>query len=245
MSNQEEKNITKEVISQVGKNTTVLFTFDTTGSMLQCINDVRNKLRDLAELMFQDIPNLKLGFIAHGDYCDKENCLHLLDFTNNIKDIMNFINSAPNTSGGDAPECYELVLNKAATMSWPESGGVMIMIGDDVPHSPEDNPDHLDWKEELKKLKSKNIKVFPLQCMQSKYRNSINNFWESLAEIADTSLLLLNDFSESSFNLGAVAYAASGDEKVYSSYMTRSCVNMSEDTLSNTSSLRSKLISDK
>jgi hypothetical protein len=108
-----QEDITKEQLKeQLGLGTNVVFSFDTTGSMRSCIDDVRQKLKDLSKEMFQLIPDLKIGVIAHGDYCDHDRCLIALDLTNDLGKILDFLHNTPNTSGGDAPECYELALTR-------------------------------------------------------------------------------------------------------------------------------------
>lgn len=151
----EKQNTTSEMKKNLGKPTALVVSFDCTGSMSPCIGQVRQKLRDLVEMMRQDIPDLRIGLIAHGDYCDGPNMIHVLDLTTDLEGIMRFIDEVPNAGGGDAPECYELALNRARHMSWPAEGGSLILIGDDEPHSPDYNlnTDHLDWQEEVKALK--------------------------------------------------------------------------------------------
>jgi hypothetical protein len=62
-----------EMKHNLGKPTAVVFSFDTTASMSPCLAQVRKTLRNLVEQMTQDIPDLKIGLIAHGDYCDGQN----------------------------------------------------------------------------------------------------------------------------------------------------------------------------
>jgi hypothetical protein len=128
----------------------------------------------------------------------------------------------PNTGGGDAPECYELALNRARGMSWPAEGGSLVLIGDATPHEVNypGNTDRLDWREEIKALKAMNVDVFPLQCMGAPHRLPENQFWEGVSALADTPLLLLENFNESSSTLASVAYASAGP-KAYGEYMKR------------------------
>jgi hypothetical protein len=216
---------TTEMKANLGKPTAIVFSFDTTGSMQPCIQQVRQKLRDLVEMMRQDIPDLRIGLISHGDYCDGPNAIHVLDLTTDLEKIMQFINETPNTGGGDAPECYELALNRANSMSWPAEGGSLVLIGDDEPHDPNypQNTDHLDWREEVKALKAKKVNVFPLQCLQADYKKGANLFWEQVSGEAGTPLLILENFKDSASTLEAAAYAAgsaaTGDAALYKGYL--------------------------
>lgn len=214
----EDQNSTKEMRNNLKNCTALVVSFDTTGSMSPAIKQVRQKLRDLVEMMTADIPDLKVGLIAHGDYCDGDNCIAILDLTNDLEKIMNFIANAPNTSGGDAPECYEYALQTAKGMSWPKEGGSLVLIGDDEPH--EQNPNNIDWRKEVAELLEKNVKVFPMQCLHNPHRSRQNKFWEEVSGLSGTPLLMLESFSDSANVLEAVAYSAAGDE-AYKNYKMR------------------------
>lgn len=70
------------------------------------------------------------------------------------------------TGGGDAPECYELVLHEALDFAWMDDWAhVLVLIGDDVPHEKSQNPHRLDWREELNKLRAKGIVVHGVQAL--------------------------------------------------------------------------------
>lgn len=208
----------KELAEAVGTVTDLVISFDTTGSMNPCIADVREHLRKLVVQMSKDIKGLKIGIIAHGDYCDGPNCIKSIDLTTDHDAVIDFINKTPDTGGGDADECYELAISKAADMSWSGSNGAFVLIGDASPHGPDypQNTDHLDWRKELARLKKK-TRVYGMQCLRME-RNPDNGFWEALAEESGTPLLQLGQFDESAETLGAVAYAASGDKKLFSRY---------------------------
>jgi hypothetical protein len=214
MSNE---NIVSEMKSNLGKSTKILVSFDTTGSMSPAIKEVRQKIRDLMESMTQDIPELQVALIAHGDYCDGDDCIRSLDFTNDLTKIMAFISDAPETSGGDSPECYEFALHTAANMSWGDEGGSVILIGDDLPH--EKNPNNIDWRNVVKQLAERNIQVIPVQCLYREGSN-VNKFWSEVSELSNTPLLKLESFNDSANVLEAVAYASAGDES-YTAYMSK------------------------
>lgn len=208
MQEETKPDVAKEMKSNLGGAANVVFSFDTTGSMNPCIQQVRQNLRDLVEMMTADIPGLKIGLIAHGDYCDGDNCIKTLDLTDDLEKIMTFINTTPNTGGGDAPECYEFALQTAKGMSWPKEGGSIVLIGDDEPH--EVNPNNINWRDECRQLLEKNIKVFPMQCLFNASRANVNKFWEEVSGISGTPLLMLESFGDSANTLEAVAYASAG-----------------------------------
>lgn len=207
--------VAKEMQANIGTGTHLVASFDLTGSMAPCIAQVRQKLRDLVEMMTTDIPGLKIALIAHGDYCDGDKCMNYLDFTDNLEQIMQFINNTPSAGGGDAPECYEYALQVAKNLSWTKEGGSVILIGDDEPHpvgypTKGDVKNEIDWRQEVKEMAERNIKVFPMQCLYNQHRTDANNFWEEISQISGTPLLMLESFGDSANALEAVAYAASG-----------------------------------
>lgn len=205
----------KEMKNNLSNSTAIVFSFDTTGSMRPCIQQVRQKLRDLVETMSADISGLKIGLIAHGDYCDGDNTIAFLDLTDDLERLMTFIDTTPNVSGGDAPECYEYALQTAKKMSWPKEGGSVVLIGDDEPH--EVNPNNIDWRDEVRQMLELNVKVFPMQCLFRSGNNKVNSFWEEVSQISETPLLMLESFGDSSNALEAVAYASSGEYEIYKS----------------------------
>ncbi len=131
----------------------IAFSFDTTGSMSQCIDEVRTQLRDIIQRLLGDVPFLQVAVMAHGDYCDEKEffTLKAVDFTNDVNKLTQFVDEVGGTGGGDWEECYEYVLRSARALSWaPGTQRSLVMIGDAVPHDAEYplNVLNLDWKEE-------------------------------------------------------------------------------------------------
>jgi len=198
----------------INSATEVVFSFDTTGSMASAIQNVRRHMEKTVEEMFQLIPELRVGLIAHGDYCDGTDCYQVLPLTNDKSKIYKFIHTAKNTGGGDDPECYELAMHLAKSMGWSDKHGgkILVMIGDASPHAANypANKDKLDWRKELKDLKEMGINVYPLQCLYAKHANDVNEFWATISETCGTPLLKLQDFSNSASALTGVVAASSG-----------------------------------
>lgn len=215
-----EVNITENINSA----SEVVMSFDTTGSMSSCIGNVRKHMEKTVEEMFQLIPDLRVGLIAHGDYCDGANCYEVLPLTNDKKEVYNFIRNAKNTSGGDAPECYELAMHLAKSMGWSDKRGgkILVMIGDERPHAVNypGNKDKLNWRKELNDLKEMGINVYPLQCLYNNRSMDVNEFWSTISETCGTPLLKLQDFENSASALTGVVAASSGTE-VFRAYNTK------------------------
>ena len=213
----DELNLTENINSA----TEVVMSFDTTGSMASAIGSVRRHMEKTVEEMFQLIPDLKVGLISHGDYCDGDNCYEVLPLTDDKSKIYKFIRTAKNTGGGDAPECYELAMHLAKSMGWSDKRGgkILVMIGDAAPHAANypANKDKLDWRKELKDLKEMGINVYPLQCLYSQYANDVNDFWSTISETCGTPLLKLQDLANSASALTGVVAASSGT-KIFRTY---------------------------
>lgn len=137
----------------------IVFSFDTTGSMSGCIDQVKNRLQDMMQRLQADIPGIRIAVFAHGDYCDESVYVtRHIDFTNNIGHLCQFVRGTKATHGGDFEECYELVLRQVQKLlSWtPASQRSLVMIGDATPHEAGYplNVQNIDWKTEVKGLKA-------------------------------------------------------------------------------------------
>lgn len=187
--------------------TEIIISFDTTGSMYPCLTEVRRNIDQTAKRLFAAVPNLKIGIIAHGDYCDARSTYvtkHLA-LTDDPNAVSYFVKNVEQTGGGDAPECYELVLNETAKkVNWSEgSKRILVMIGDDVPHPPAHNPGRLDWRKELSGLTDLGVLVHAVQALG---RHHATSFYAELANRSGGFHLNLSQFNEATEMLLAVAY---------------------------------------
>lgn len=151
----------------------MVIAFDTTGSMAQYIETVRQQVTELIPQLFEDNEDLRLGIVAFGDYCDMENskkfgkAYQSIAPTNDIKALINFVKKSRNTAGGDSDEFYELVIKKIVEETpWrEESSRTLLLIADANPHplgySYGDyvQNNKIDWREEASKAASKCIKI--------------------------------------------------------------------------------------
>lgn len=145
-------NLVKEKINEVLPKTDgaktegmldLIIAFDTTGSMRSYIEAVKKHVTKLIPKLFESNPNLKIGIIAFGDYCDMASrtvfgrAYQQLALTQNQDAIIDFITSAKNTAGGDDDEFYELVIAKIiAETNWRKRAEKAVMlIGDANPHA--------------------------------------------------------------------------------------------------------------
>lgn len=192
----------------------VLLDFDTTGSMYPALTQVRRNVIGLARALFARVPNLRIGVIVHGDYCDKRIAgsyvIKKLDLTTNERAIVDFVNNVGPTDGGDAEECYELVMREAQGFSWTVgSTRALVMIGDDVPHSPGEaqNYLHLDWRTELRSLMAAGVHVYAVQALGRRHATS---FYQEVARTTGGFHLQLNQFSQVADTLMAICLNQGG-----------------------------------
>ena len=169
--------ITGPTIDMSDKKAEVVFSFDTTGSMYTCLTQVRRDISNCVDRLFSEIgtDNLRIGITAHGDYCDEHTSYVTkhLPLTNKKADIVDFVHNCGNTGGGDAAECYELVLHEAAkdyawTKGWNKA---LVMIGDDLPHEPSYplNKKKINWRTECDNLAMMGIQVHGVQALSRKH----------------------------------------------------------------------------
>lgn len=150
----------------------MVIAFDTTGSMMSYIDAVKAHVKQLIPELLHTNPNMKIGIVAFGDYCDMSaptifgNAYQALNLTNDENKLIEFINNAEYNYGGDTDEFYELVIKKITEeTSWRE-GSVksVLLIADCAPHSVGYSCGRfvtnaqIDWRVEAKKSAALGIK---------------------------------------------------------------------------------------
>ena len=196
----------------------VVFTFDTTGSMFACLTQVRRTVKDTVQRLFKDIPGLRVGIIAHGDYCDVGHpyVTKTLDLSHDVEKVTKFVEKVEPTGGGDAPECYELVLHESRALSWKSGRSkVLCMIGDDVPHPPTypDNKKRIDWRNELGLLLEAQIHVYGVHAMPGT-RGHSKSFYTEIAKKTNGLYLTLDQFAHVTDLILAVCYKQESTERL-------------------------------
>lgn len=187
--------------------TDIVFSFDTTGSMYSCLSEVKRSIGSVVDKLFDEIPELRLAIISHGDYCDGDKTILTLDFTTDRNKIKQFVHNAPSTSGGDYPECYELVLHNTKDLSWRHDATMksLIMIGDAIPHDKNATPLKIDWREEAEKLANRNIQIFSVQCLNNGKKEPFE-FYSTIAKMTNGYHLFLDQFSYIKDMIQAICY---------------------------------------
>ncbi|CAL1527007.1 unnamed protein product [Lymnaea stagnalis] len=198
----------------------IVFSFDTTGSMASWLDEVRGRIQDLIQRLQADIPGIRIAVFAHGDYCDSHIYVtKWIDLTTDVAKLCDFVQNVEKTGGGDAPECYELVLKQVRTeLSWtPGSRRVLVLIGDNNPHEPHEacNKDKINWKEETRSLGSEGVTIYGVQC--GNYAQA-DRFYKTISMATKGKHLRLNDFGSLFDMMMAICYRESNDMTKLANY---------------------------
>jgi hypothetical protein len=181
--------------------------------MYPCLTQVRSEVEKMVVQLFEDIPDLQIGIITHGDYCDGPKLSTNLPFTSDKAKIVSFVRTAPSTGGGDAPEAYEYVLYLARnTFKWIEgSKRALVLIGDDVPHGPSyyGNTQKIDWRKEIEALQSIDVNVYAVQALN---RRHATPFYMEVAHKTGGFHLSLDQFHTTRDLIMAICYKQVSDD---------------------------------
>lgn len=205
----------------------IVISFDTTGSMYPVLAEVRRKIQTTVKSLFETIPDLRIGILAHGDYNDEPYTYRTLDLTNDINAIDRFVRSVDSTNGyGNGGECYELAMHVVANdFSWRDTATrSYILIGDEPAHEyawiirpygnhygrnypTEYQRVEYNWKNEAHALINRGITCYVVRCLN---RTDSKNFHDALANIWQTPLLHLHQMADINELVTAVLYKERG-----------------------------------
>lgn len=222
----------------------VVFAFDTTGSMAEYIQSVKRHVQTTIPQMFENTPNLVMGVVAFGDYCDMKNAndfglaYQRSNFTNNQQHLIDFVNKAKSTGGGDADEFYELVIKKITEETpWREgSKRLVIFIADCNPHEigyrhpyiPNGGINKIDWRVEAKKAADKGIQ-FDTFTISAHHQGQ---WMKELSKITNGVSLPFQSAHKTEEVLRAATYARGGEKsKVAFDAMFTAAVKRGDDEL--------------
>jgi hypothetical protein len=194
----------------------IVFSFDTTGSMSQCIKEVKRKVKEIVARLFKEIPGIKIGIVAHGDYCDKDETYLMkhIDLCSDSQKIIDFIGSVTDTYGGDTPEAYEYVLREIQKFSWnSDSMRALVMIGDAYPHDKNDNPEKIDWKEQVEEIKKMGINIYSVQALHWGDGKAYT-FYKQMALLTNGYHLMLDQFHMMNDMMLAICFHQLGSESL-------------------------------
>lgn len=205
----------------------VVIAFDTTGSMSSYLSSVRKHAKEVVTDLFKNTPNLRMKIVAFGDYCDMKsstefgNAYQETPLTDNVNELIKFIDNAKNTSGGDGDEFYELVIKKIVEETpWRTGKKSVLLIADCNPHEVGYSYGNIvknaqiDWKVEANKAAKLGIQFDTL---------SINGYkwYEELSKITGGLNLLFKSSAKISQIITGTTYARGA------TYSTKSAMSFS------------------
>ena len=208
----------KESITTSDGRLDMVIAFDTTGSMAMYINAVKSHVKELIPKLFKQNPDLRIGIVAFGDYCDMPSkdkfgsAYQVCELTDNENSLIEFITNAQDTYGGDSNEFYELVIKKIVEeTNWREgSTKAVLLIADAEPHevgysySDRVVNNQIDWREEAKKAAEKGIKFDTLIINKTEW-------YKELSEITNGVSAPFSTSSKTSQLVEAAALARGGE----------------------------------
>lgn len=211
-----KENVKSEVPANDGMLDMVI-AFDTTGSMTRYIDAVKEHVKELVPKLFKQNPDLRIGIVAFGDYCDMPSkdefgkAYQVCELTDDENRLIEFITKAQDTSGGDGDEFYELVIKKITEeTNWREgSTKAVLLIADAEPHKVGYSyrnrvvNNQIDWRKEAKKAAEKGIKFDTLTINKT-------DWYKELSEITNGVSAPFSTSSKTSHLVEAAALARGG-----------------------------------
>jgi hypothetical protein len=191
--------------------------WDTTGSMRTALTQVARNFKGMASYLFDALPTFRMAGFAHGDVCDAPNVIRKIDFTNDKRTILDFIENVPYTGGCNQGARYEQIFKEARSLSWTSGRNkALVFVGDTYPHDggEDDRPgtcecyssqyghERIDWRNELDLLVEAGIKVYPMQALR--HLNNTDWFYNEVAERAGTVKLEIDQFADMTDTIMAV-----------------------------------------
>jgi vacuole morphology and inheritance protein 14 len=112
----------------------IMFLCDCTGSMQTYINSVKSELKNIIDFILENNPyaDIKISFVGYRDISDLKR-FEIIDFTNDINSIKNFIGNIIAEGGADLPEDLTGGLSKVIEMNWREKSAKYAIIIADAP----------------------------------------------------------------------------------------------------------------
>jgi hypothetical protein len=143
----------------------LVFTLDSTGSMSDQINKIRDTIADVTSKVKDRAENIEIryGLVIYRDKGD-EYLTRIYDFTSNLEDFQNNLSQVEAGGGGDYPEDVNTALKDSIEhLSWSsESNTIKInfLVADAPPHN-DYNQDY-DYRIAMLRAAEQGIKIFPL-----------------------------------------------------------------------------------
>jgi hypothetical protein len=117
-----------------GKHLDLVICLDTTRSMRDDIDPVREKLIPMLKDLIGDFASFRIGMVLYKDY-NEEYLTRVIPFTTDFNVFQRTLNAIRVGGGKDIPEAvYEALYYGATRFPWENEAKIMILIGDAPPH---------------------------------------------------------------------------------------------------------------
>lgn len=196
----------------------MVIAFDVTGSMELYINTVKKDVTTLVTSLLESNPQLQIGIVAFGDYCDMASrevfgaAYQVCPLTSDKDELIRFITDTHSTHGGDAAEFYELVIKKIVEETNWRSNSMksVLLIGDSFPHEVgylyKGTTYCIDWEEEAEKAAEAGIRFDTVSISAS-----CREWYEKLSHITGGVHTKFHRANKTSNLIQCAAYAYGGE----------------------------------
>jgi hypothetical protein len=118
-----------------GRALDMVLCLDTTSSMDDDIEAVRDYLIPMLERLVPEFPDFRIGMVLYKDYND-EYLTRVIPFTRDFAAVTRNLNDIRVGGGRDIPEAvYEALYDAATQFPWEAAGKMVMLIGDAPPHA--------------------------------------------------------------------------------------------------------------
>ncbi len=144
----------------------VVFALDTTGSMSDEIQTVKEKIKSMADDIRKGtpVPDVRYGLVIYRDKGD-EYVVKSYPFTRDIRNFGALISTVSANGGGDTPESVNEALDVAINrMGWDsnQTQKLLFLIGDAGPHTDYNNS--FDYTTLARQARGKGINIYTVAC---------------------------------------------------------------------------------
>ena len=189
-------------------NLDLMFIMDLTGSMGIWLDEAKKSIKDIIEEITENNPGskIRLSFVGYRDFnmADEKRVYNSKEFTENIKEITDYINNLGCFGGGDIPEDIVGALKHSLNMKWESEAKYAILVCDAPCHGKqyhnvsydrfaEGDPDGTTLESVIEQFRQKGITFYCLEIdsstenmfkiMQSVYNDNkkfhIEKLWNS------------------------------------------------------------------
>ena len=113
----------------------IVITFDSTGSMQGEIDQVKNQVSRIGSVLFKMIEKTRIGICTYRDFGDGY-VVDGLPLTDNLTEIILYLEKVSASGGGDEPEAVEEGLQWATSQSFRKAARKVILLFGDAPPRP-------------------------------------------------------------------------------------------------------------